>query len=446
MLPPDYSLLTRTDLEMTAVDGVVDSLESCIQVSSPENPGYYWGNYLLLPGAPEADRLQSWVDLFRDRFQSYCEVEHVLLRWDGAALAPQAQARARALGMTEDSGPGMVATQLIDPQLIEPQLIEPGNQHVEIRPLDFEREFDQIEQLNQQCDPNESSGSPEYRLFKERMRQSWRKRQRAGMVTWWGVFFDEVLVGQCGFVFCSDRLGRYQAVETHPDFRRRGVCSALISTVGQDALGRGGCRALLLGADGEGPALGLYRRLGFKTDTNQRALLLGGDSMVVRLEVAADHAEVRSLVQAAFEGVEEVQLIDQMRDQPGVLSLVAVRSGSILGHALFTPVTSDAAGSNFQPAVALGPIAVRPSQQRQGCGSALIRGGLDRCRDQGMGAAFVLGDPEYYSRFGWRPAQQRQLHCQWPLARDAFQVLELSEGGLDGWQGKVNYAPAFDRF
>lgn len=440
MLQPEYSLLTRTDLEMTAVDGVVDSLESCIQVRSPENPGYYWGNYLLLPEPPEANQLESWVDLFRDRFQSYREVEHVLLRWDGAVLEPQAQARARALGMTEDAGPGMIATQLIDSQLLDP-----GNQHVEIRPLDFDGEFDRIEQLNQQCDPNESSGSPQYRLFKERMRQSWRKRVRAGMATWWGAFLDEQLVGQCGMVSCSDRLGRYQAVETHPDFRRRGVCSTLISTVGQDALGRGGCRALLLGVDGEGPALGLYRRLGFKTDTHQRALLMGGESMVVRQEVAADHAEVRSLVQAAFEGVEEAQLIDQMRDQPGVLSLVAVRAGSILGHALFTPVTSADAGSNFQPAVALGPIAVRPSQQRQGCGSALIRDGLDRCREQGIGAAFVLGDPEYYSRFGWRPAQQHQLHCQWPLASAAFQVLELSEGGLDGWQGKVNYAAAFDR-
>ena len=437
MPQPQYSLLTRTDLEMTAVDGVVDSLESCIHVRSPENPGYYWGNYLLLPKAPEAEQLESWIDRFRDQFQSCCEVEHVLLRWDGAALAPQAQARARALGMTEDSGPGMIATQLIDPQLLDP-----GNLDVEVRPLDFESEFDRIEHLNQQCDPNESSGSPQYRLFKQRTRQSWRKRQQAGMATWWGAFLDELLVGQCGIVFCSDRLGRYQSVETRPDFRRRGICSTLVSTVGQDALGRGGCRALLLAADGEGPAHGLYRRLGFEMDTTQRALLLGGESMVIRQEVAADHAEVRSLVQAAFEGVEEAHLIDQMRDQPGVLSLVAVRAGSILGHALFTPVT----GSNCQPAVALGPIAVRPSQQRQGCGSALIRDGLDRCRVQGIGAAFVLGDAEYYSRFGWRPAQRWQLHCQWPRSSDAFQVLELSAGGLDGWQGKVNYAPPFDRF
>ena len=67
MPQPEYSLLTRTDLEMTAVDGVVDSLE-------------------------------SWIDRFRDQSQSCCEVEHVLLRWDGAALAPQAQARASGHG------------------------------------------------------------------------------------------------------------------------------------------------------------------------------------------------------------------------------------------------------------------------------------------------------------------------------------------------------------
>ena len=435
MLPVECSLLTQTDLDMAAVDGVVDSLESCIQVRSPENPGYYWGNYLLLPAAPQADQLEAWIERFRDQFQNDPEVKHVLLRWDGAPLSASAHAGAIALGMTEDSGPAMIATRLSNPENLE----------VEVRQLDFEGEFDRIEHLNQQCDPNESGGSAQYQLFKKRIRQSWRQRVRAGLATWWGAFLDEQLVGQCGMVSCSDRLGRYQAVETHPDFRRRGVCSTLVSRVGQHALKRGGCRALLLGADGEGPALGLYRRLGFEMDTVQRGLLLGGESMAVRQEVAADHAEVRSLVQAAFERGEEAQLIDDMRGQPGVLSLVAVRAGSILGHAMFSPVTSSAAPSSGQRAVALGPIAVRPSQQRQGCGSALIRDGLDRCREQGIGAAFVLGDPAYYSRFGWQPAKQRQLHCQWPRTDDAFQVLELSEGGLEGWHGQVSYSPAFDQ-
>ncbi len=435
-MPPGWcSPLTRTDLDMAAVDGVVDSLESCIQVRSPQNPGYYWGNYLLLPTAPEADQLEGWIDRFREQFHDYPEVEHVLLRWDGAPLAPSAQAAATDLGMTEDSGPAMIATRLSSPE----------NLDVEVRPLDFEGEFDRIEKLNQQCDPNESLGSEQYQLFKERTRQSWRQRVRTGLATWWGAFVEEQLVGQCGMVFCSDRLGRYQAVETHPDFRRRGVCSTLVVTVGQHAMQSGGCRALLLGADGEGPALGLYRRLGFETDTVQRSLLLGGESMEVRQEVAADHAEVRSLVQAAFEREQEAQLVDELRGQPGVLSLVAVRAGSILGHAMFTPVTSAATESNHQPATALGPIAVRPSQQRQGCGSALIRDGLDRCREQGIGVAFVLGDPEYYSRFGWQPAKQRQLHCKWPGTENAFQVLELIEGGLDGWHGQVNYSCHFDR-
>jgi putative acetyltransferase len=61
----------------------------------------------------------------------------------------------------------------------------------------------------------------------------------------------------------------------------------------------------------------------------------------------------------------------------------------------------DVRGSDAS-AVLLGPLAVAPAWQRRGVGSALVRTGLRRLEDMGVGLVFVLGDPAYYERFGFR--------------------------------------------
>jgi len=137
-------------------------------------------------------------------------------------------------------------------------------------------------------------------------------------------------------------------------------------------------------------------------------------------------------------------LIEALRGTPGVISLVAERSGSLLGHALFSPVSGQGPNGAAQAGIALGPVAVRPEQQRLGVGTALILEGLGRCRAAGWTAAFVLGDPAYYSRFGWQPAAQWELRCQWEVPPTAFQAMDLVPESLSGWQGLVRYHPEFD--
>ena len=77
-------------------------------------------------------------------------------------------------------------------------------------------------------------------------------------------------------------------------------------------------------------------------------------------------------------------------------------------------------------------------------GSALIREGLERCRAAGWRAAFVLGDPEYYHRFGWRSAANWGLRCPWAVSPGVFQAQELAPQGLGEWAGLVRYHPLFD--
>lgn len=82
------------------------------------------------------------------------------------------------------------------------------------------------------------------------------------------------------------------------------------------------------------------------------------------------------------------------------LSLVATQEGLILGHLAFAPVTIDGLDSGWW---GLGPVAVRPSHQRMGLGSALVRSGLRRLRGRGVPGCVVLGDPAWHGRFGFAP-------------------------------------------
>ncbi len=86
---------------------------------------------------------------------------------------------------------------------------------------------------------------------------------------------------------------------------------------------------------------------------------------------------------------------------------------------------------------------MRPDRQRRGVGSALVHALLDACARASQQAVFVVGNPAYYGRFGFRPASP--LGFSYPAAPEpALQVIELVPGALAGCAGRVEYLPPFD--
>ncbi|MFD1589354.1 GNAT family N-acetyltransferase [Halorientalis brevis] len=119
---------------------------------------------------------------------------------------------------------------------------------------------------------------------------------------------------------------------------------------------------------------------------------------------------------------------------------MAVEDDRIGGHVLFSPARAENLGADVDP-VGVAPIGVRPATQNEGVGSSLIQRGLEECRKVGVDAVVVLGDPGYYSRFGFERASEYGLGTEYD-ADEGFMVKPLYEGALDTGDGIVTYQPA----
>ena len=164
--------------------------------------------------------------------------------------------------------------------------------------------------------------------------------------------------------------------------------------------------------------------------------------MHVRPERPADIDAVRELNRAAFGGAEEAQIVDALRGAvTPLVPLVAESHDTVVGHVLFSPVTL--ASTPHPIVMGLAPMAVLPGHQRSGVGTALVRAGLDACREIGAVGVVVVGHQTYYPRFGFVPASRFGLSCAFDVPDEIFMALELTPGALAAHTGQVRFHPAF---
>lgn len=162
---------------------------------------------------------------------------------------------------------------------------------------------------------------------------------------------------------------------------------------------------------------------------------------MIRDEEEKDYLQVRGIVRTAFPTEAESRLVDTLRENgKAIISLVAIKENEVLGHILFSPVSttppSDARG------IGLAPVAVKPEYQSQGIGSQLIRKGLRRCHDLQFDYVVVLGAPEYYGRFGFQKASHFDLQNEYGVDNE-FMVIYFSNSRAHGF---VQYASEFSMF
>jgi putative acetyltransferase len=161
---------------------------------------------------------------------------------------------------------------------------------------------------------------------------------------------------------------------------------------------------------------------------------------LIRSEHAEDIASIRTVHQSAFPGPGEAEVVDALRASGHLtISLVAEVAGAgIVGHIAFSPVTLE---TGLQ-GLGLAPLAVLPEFQRQGIGGKLVRAGITACHDAIWPYIVVLGDPEYYQRFGFVTAARWKLLDEYG-GGSAFQAIELRPLTLPAGGGLVRYGEEF---
>jgi len=163
--------------------------------------------------------------------------------------------------------------------------------------------------------------------------------------------------------------------------------------------------------------------------------------LIIRHETPADILAIRAVNEAAFETGAEAALVDALRENGKfTLSLVADAESEIVGHILFTDIAMEPGGAETRM-LGLAPMAVRPEWQGKGIGSALVRRGLEDCRELGYRGVVVLGHPGFYPRFGFTHASRHGISCAYEVPDEAFMALALGDAELP--KGRALYQPEF---
>ena len=167
--------------------------------------------------------------------------------------------------------------------------------------------------------------------------------------------------------------------------------------------------------------------------------------MIIRLEQASDIEAIRDINTSAFETETEANLVDALRSK-GVplISLVAEESERLIGHILFSPVELDNDETTHSIA-GLAPMAVLPSWQGQGVGSLLVDEGLRHCKSAGYQAVAVLGHPEFYPRFSFKPSVTFNIRSEYDVPDEVFMLKELEPDVLRELSGTIKYHPLFNQ-
>ncbi|MBC2889237.1 GNAT family N-acetyltransferase [Gordonibacter massiliensis (ex Traore et al. 2017)] len=172
----------------------------------------------------------------------------------------------------------------------------------------------------------------------------------------------------------------------------------------------------------------------------------------IRRAGADDRAALEDVMREAFwnryaPGCVEHFLLHVMRKSPAFvpeLELVAARDGEVVGGSACMRATVEGDDGRVREVLSFGPVGVLPACQGAGAGAALIERTAEDARSLGFDAVLLCGDPAYYGRRGFVPAEGLRIRTSDDEYAAALQVRELREGALAGAAGRYVEDAAYD--
>jgi GNAT superfamily N-acetyltransferase len=242
----DLPLGWHTDLEVLRQAGssIIEQDDRLI-VRTPENPSYYWGNFVLVTDPAAVNEADRWLGEFERLFP---DAEH---RAIGLVAEPDRQLWLDRTMFTES------ADVLVSAGPIAPAPLAEGYQ---VRPIASDADWAASTTTRIVC----FTGQDE---FEARTTESRIEMARtAPHAPWFGAFAGDELAAELGITVLPGGVARYRSVVTHPDHRRRGLARHLLAVAAESAREHGADKLVIV-ADGGSDAGRLYQRAGFELDS-----------------------------------------------------------------------------------------------------------------------------------------------------------------------------------
>lgn len=162
--------------------------------------------------------------------------------------------------------------------------------------------------------------------------------------------------------------------------------------------------------------------------------------LTIRPEQPEDISEIREVIKRAFKSAshsnnKEHHIVDALREHGQLyLSRVAEVDGQMMGHIAVSPVRLSSGAKHWY---GIGPVSIIPDYQSKGGGSRLIESTLHQLKDSGANGCVLVGDPSYYTRFGFKHIST--LTCQ-DIPQGYFMAIAFNDQCP---RGSVTYPEAF---
>jgi GNAT superfamily N-acetyltransferase len=220
-----------------------------LAVRSPHNPTYWWGNFLLLAAPPAPGKAGAWLEKFAAEFP---QAKHVALGIDVTEIGALEVSELVGENLRLERSAVLTATSVQRPPR--------PNKAATYRELSGDDDWRQAAELRAVLNEGEPGSEPSFlatRIASE------RALTEAGHGSWFGAFVDGQLVAQLGIITDGSGIARFQNVETHPGWRRKGLAGTLVWRAGQHGLDNLAAQTLVMAADPDYGAIRVYRSVGF---------------------------------------------------------------------------------------------------------------------------------------------------------------------------------------
>ncbi len=168
--------------------------------------------------------------------------------------------------------------------------------------------------------------------------------------------------------------------------------------------------------------------------------------LIIRQEKPSEYPTIYTLVQLAFQTAKvsngnEQDFVNKLRESSNYipeLALVAEEDGKIVGHIMLTKTTVATSERKIE-ALLIAPLSVALEYRNRGIGSKLVLASFEVAKKMGYNAVFVVGDPEFYGRFGFKASVSFGIRHVPVIGDQYVMVYELTSGALSGITGTVTF-------